>query len=57
MPNEVTVPLDLQPILLHFLIKFGNIKGLNKAGVKADVASRRVEAKMEERDPGFRVVR
>ena len=33
-----------------FLIKFGNIQGLNKAGMKADVASRRVETKMEERD-------
>ena len=50
MPNEVTVPLDFQPILLHFfLIKFGNKQGLNKAGMKADVASRRVEAKKEER--------
>ena len=40
-----------------FLIKFGNIQGLNKAGMKVDVASRRVEAKMEERDSGVRVVR
>ena len=30
---------------------------MNKAGVKADVASRRVETKMEERMSGVRVVR
>ena len=45
------------PFFYTFLIKFGNIQGLNKAGMKADVASRRVEAKMEERDSGVRVVR
>ena len=42
---------------LYFSIKFGNIQGLNKAGVKADVASRGVETKMEERMSGVRVVR
>ena len=41
----------------YTFFKFGNIKGLNKAGMKADVASRRVEARMKERDPGVRVVR
>ena len=45
------------PFCYTFLIKFGNKQGLNKAGMKADVASRRVEAKMEERDPRVRVVR
>ena len=42
---------------LYFSIKFWNIQGLNKAGMKADVASRRVETKMEERMSGVRVVR
>ena len=41
----------------YFSIEFGNIQGLNKAGMKADVASRRVETKMEERMSGVRVVR
>ena len=45
------------PFCYTFLIKFGNIKGLKKAGVKANVASSRVEAKMEEGDLGVRVVR
>ena len=41
----------------YFSIKFWNIQDLNKAGMKADVASRRVETKMEERKSGVRVVR
>ena len=38
------------PFFYTFVIKYGNIQGLNKVDMKADVASRRVEAKMEERD-------
>ena len=45
------------PFCYTFLIKFGNITGLNKAGVKVDVSSRRAEAKLEERNLEVRVVR
>ena len=45
------------PFCYTFLIKFGNITGLNKAGMKVDASSRRAEAKMEERNLGVRVVR
>ena len=58
VPNEVTVPLDFQHIFPSlFQLNVWNIQGLNKTGVKADVASRRVETKMEERKSGVRVVR